>query len=602
MNKNIKRIIALTLTISAYGVITAITPGTNFDVITKPVYAASYSPSTGELKALTVKSTNGDSLSLRDGYNGSTVKLNEDKDYYVKLTDDSDGVKINATVKGEDYIVRIFTSDKADSIGIKPGEEILLGKGNTTLYVRTYESLSAYRKAKDNEDDVRICKEEYTINVKKITESEYEDNTQDSIYLENIDVNKGDIRFLKQRTSYNIKVSSSVDEIRIEAPPENDSDRVRIDGSLVDADDSYRRTVSLKNGKNEIKIKVTDDKDNQRTYTLNITKGSSSNNQDDVYLSNLSVSEGEIDFSDEDTSYDVKVEEDISSIRICAEPEDEEYLVTINGAEVNSGDDYEKKISLSKGKNIIKVIVEDEVNDKKRTYTLTVSRGQGEGTTGTDKTTDTETDKKESWIQTEAGWKYKDGNGNILKNSWLFDKEVGVYCYLNEEGLRVTGWFKDKDKWYLLDSKGAMLTGWQYTDAKWYYLEASGAMKTGWHKEEVTVQSNASTSSSTDSNSSDNTNASSNNTISNTSTNATADSDKKTGNWYYLNQDGSMKTGWLLDNGKWYFFNSNGAMQRGWLIAFNSKYYLTEDGTMATGTKTISGKVYKFNDNGALII
>lgn len=602
MNKNIKRIIALTLAINAYGVITAITPGTTFDVTTKPVYAASYSPSNGELKSLSVKSTDGDTLDLRDGYNGNTVKLDDEKEYYVKLADDSEGIKINATVKGEDYVVRIFTSDKADAIGIKPGEEILLGKGNTTLYVRTYESLSAYRKAKDDEDDVRKCKEEYTINIKKTTESEYEDNTQDSIYLENIDLNKGDITFLKQRTTYDIKVASSVEEIRIEAPPENDSDRVRIDGSIVDSDDSYRKTVSLKSGKNEIKIKVTDDKDNQRTYTLNITRGSSSNNQDDVYLSNLSLSEGEIDFSDEDTSYDVNLSEDTSSVRICAEPEDEEYLVTINGVEVNSGDDYEKKISLSKGKNTIKVAVEDEVNDKKRTYTLNINRGQG--STNTDDATDT-SDKKEGWVQTEAGWKYKDANGNILKNSWLFDKEVGVYCYLNGEGLRVTGWFKDKDKWYLLDNKGAMLTGWQYTGGKWYYLETSGAMKTGWHKEETAAQTNAastSTNASSNTNSNANTSSSTTSSTNTSSNNAGSNTNAKIENWYYLNQDGSMRTGWLLDKGKWYFFNSNGEMQRGWLIAFNSKYYLTEDGTMATGTKTINGKVYKFNDSGALII
>ena len=253
MNKNIKRIIALTLTISAFSVISAITPGTSLNITTKPVYASSYSPSNGELKSLTVKSTNGDTLDLRDGYNGSTVKLNEDKDYYVKLTDDSDGIKINATVEDEDYIVRIFTSDKADATGIKPGDEISLGKGNTTLYVRTYESLSEYRKAKDTKKDVTICKEEYTINVMKTTASSYEDNTQDSIYLGNIELSKGDITFLKQRTSYDIDVDSSVSEIKITAPPENTGDRVRIDGSVVDASDNYRKTVSLDNGKNEIK-------------------------------------------------------------------------------------------------------------------------------------------------------------------------------------------------------------------------------------------------------------------------------------------------------------------------------------------------------------
>ena len=68
-----------------------------------------------------------------------------------------------------------------------------------------------YRKAKDDNNDVRICEEEYTINVKKTTESSYEDNTQDSIYLEKLELSKGDINFLKQRTSYDIKVDSSVE-------------------------------------------------------------------------------------------------------------------------------------------------------------------------------------------------------------------------------------------------------------------------------------------------------------------------------------------------------------------------------------------------------
>ena len=115
MNKNIKRIIALTLTISAFSTISAIIPGTVFDMTTKPVYASSYSPDDGELKSLTVKSINGDTLDLRDGYNGNSVKLSEDKEYYTKLTDDSDGIKISSKVEGDNYIVRIFTSDKADA-------------------------------------------------------------------------------------------------------------------------------------------------------------------------------------------------------------------------------------------------------------------------------------------------------------------------------------------------------------------------------------------------------------------------------------------------------------------------------------------------------
>ena len=586
MNKNIKRIIALTLIINAYGAISATTPGISLSLATKPVYASSYSPSSDELKSLTVKSTNGDALDLRDDYYGSTVKLNEDKDYYTRLTDDSDGIKINAVAEDGDYVVRIFTSDKTDAIGIKPGEEIPLGKGNITIYVRTYKSLSAYRKAQDINEDVTVCEEKYTINIKKTTASSYEDDTQDSIYLGNIDISKGDITFLKQRTSYDIKVDSSVSEIKITAPPENSGDRVRIDGSLVDSSDNYKKNVSLEDGKNEIKIKVTDDKDNQRTYTLNVTRGSSSSNaQDSIYLDELTISKGTIDFSAEDTSYNVDLDDSISKVTLTAKPEDEEYLVTVNGEELNSGDDYEKEISLSKGENTIKVIVQDEVNNKKRTYTLTVNRGKAQDTS----TTDATTTKKSGWVQTDAGWTYNDATGNPLKNSWLFDKEAGVNCYLNKDGLRETGWFKDNDKWYLLDSKGAMLTGWQISDGKWYLLDANGVMKTGWYKDETTAQGAANNSSTT--------------TVADTSTtNANNTSATKTEKWYYLNSDGSMKSGWLSDGGKWYYLNTDGTMQKGWLIYSNSKYYLNADGTMATGTKTIDGKEYNFNNSGVLII
>ncbi len=559
MNKKIKRIIALTLTISAFSIISAMTPGSSLDMITKSVYASSYTPSNGELKSLTVKSISGDTIDLRDGYNGSTVKLNDDKNYYTKLTDDSDGIKINANVKGEDYIVRIFTSDKGNATGIEPGEEILLGKGNTTLYVRTYESLAEYRKAKDSKGDVTICEEEYTINVKKTTESTDEDDTQDSIYLDNIELSKGDITFLKQRTSYDIEVASSVSEIKITAPPEDEDDRVRIDGSLVEADDNYKKTISLDDGENEIKIKVTDDKDNQRTYTLNVTRGSSSSNdQDDVYLNDLTISEGNLDFSDEDSSYDVDIDDSISKVTIGAKPEDEEYLVTIDGEEVNSGDDYEKKISLSKGKNTVKVVVEDEVNDKKRTYNLTINRGSAETNKDTD-ATDTSTDKKAGWIKTDAGWIYNNEDGTTVKSSWVLDKTT--------------------NKWYLLDGKGFRLSGWQYTDSKWYMLDiTSGEMKTGWYKEENKTQ-----------NDKNNTNTTDTNTV-------------KFENWYYLNNDGAMKTGWLSDGGKWYYLNLNGIMQKGWLTQSNSKYYLDTAGIMVTEAQTIDGKIYKFNSNGTLII
>lgn len=613
MNKRIKKIIALTVAFSA---IMTIAPKTFLGETAKPAYAASYTAKNGELTSLTVKSMNGDKLSLKDGYNGDTVKLSDDKEYFVKLTDDSEGVVINAEAKGSDRIVRIFLTDDDDATAYKPGDKLYLGKGNTTVYVRTYASLSDFREAKDKDKDVSICEEEYKVNIKKTTESSYEDSTQDPVYLKNLSLNKGDITFLKQRTTYNVKVSSSVSEIRITAEPEDDSARVRIDGSLVDEDDNYKKTISLDNGKNEIKIKVTDSKDNQRVYTLNITRGSASdsNNNSDVNLSSLELDEADLDFSEDKTSYEVDVDEDVSRIEVTAEPEDEEYLVTINGDEVNSGDDYMKKVSLSKGKNTIKVVVEDEVEDEKKTYTITVNRGTVKDDDDNDKSENQDSSKEESneslngegWVKVDGDWKYKDENGKFITNKWLYDKEQGVYCYLKEDGYRATGWLQEGGNWFLLDSKGAMLTGWQYTGGQWYYLQPSGEMKTGWLKEEKVIEDT--TSSAEEENKTDAQNSS--NTSVTDKTEAENSEEKKEENkvktktietWYYLQSSGAMKTGWLLDGDKWYYMNLNGAMQTGWIIDNNSKYYLDKSGSMVTGTQTIEGKEYKFATNGALI-
>ena len=86
-----------------------------------------------------------------------------------------------------------------------------------------------------------------------------------------------------------------------------------------------------------------------------------------------------------------------------------------------------------------------------------------------------------------------------------------------------------------------MLTGWQDTDGR-RFARYNGAMKTGWYKKKLQAQSNANTS---------------------TTTNTT-----KTVNWYYLNSDGSMKTGWFLDGGKWYYLNTNGTNAKGMVNKF----------------------------------
>ena len=653
MNKRLKRVIALALTISAFSTFSSILNITDTNFKIKPVYAASYKPSNGELSSLKIKSTNGDELDLKDAYNGDTVKLSDDKEYYTKLTDDSEGIKIDADVKGSDRVIRIFLSGDKDAKAYKTGEKLPLGKGNTAIYIRTYESSSAFRKAKDDKKDVTSCEEEYVLNVKKTTGSKYEDDSQDSIYLSNLELNKSNITFVKQRTSYDVKVSSSVDEIKITAKPEEDNYRVRIDGDLVDSSDNYRKTVSLDKGKNEIKVKVTDSSDNQRTYTLNITRGSSKDaDQDAVFLRNLETDEGDIDLSEDETEYKITVDNDVDNIKVTAEPDDDEYLVKINDDQVIASDDYEKKISLNEGKNTIKITVEDEVNDKKRTYTLTVNRKESVKVENADSNNSnnnnnssnnsnnannnnnagTKTDENKNgssasstgWFKTDKGWQFKDESGNILKNQWLFDKEQGVYCYLKEDGYRATGWFKDNGKWYLLDNKGAMLTGWQITGGKWYYLNSDGSMVTGWLKLETEVedktaaatqntnngtavqgQQNANGQNSASSAASSNatsTTAANSTASASTQNNAAQNSGTQTntatqGQNNSAAQNAAAKTKKIT---KWYYLNGDGSMATGWLN-LGKWYYLNESGDMHIGWLIDNNSKYYLNESGEML-
>ena len=60
-----------------------------------------------------------------------------------------------------------------------------------------------------------------------------------------------------------------------------------------------------------------------------------------------------------------------------------------------------------------------------------------------------------------------------------------------------------------------------------------------------------------------------------------------------------MQTGWLNLEGDWYYLNNSGDMKTGWLKDTDGRwYYLYENGSMAKNT-VIDG--YVFGSNGAWI-
>ncbi len=154
-----------------------------------------------------------------------------------------------------------------------------------------------------------------------------------------------------------------------------------------------------------------------------------------------------------------------------------------------------------------------------------------------------------------------ENNGARVQNGW---KKIGkYYYYFNTKGVIQTGFFKVGNNTYYATSKGIRKRGWQTVLGRKYYMDKStGVVKTGWFTYK----------------------------------------NKK----YYLNPVkssttyGAAKTGFVKIKGTWYYFNTNGTMRTGWLID-NGKYYYFDKSTgkMLTGKQVIDGKTYDFGKSGA---
>lgn len=411
MNKKIKKIIALALTISAFSTVSPIS-----SFMTTKAYASS-------------SDTKLHSLYLSDG------SINFDKDdtsYDVRVSSSVDEIRITARPENEDSTVTIDgdTVDSSDDYK----KAVSLDKGDNTIKI----------KVEDESNNTKT----YTLHIRRGSSS-----SSDDVYLSDIRLSDGSIDFNQDDTSYNVRVSSDVNEIRITAEPENSDDTVRIDGTSVDDGDNWRRTVSLSKGENTIDVVVQDDNDDERTYTLHITRGYSSDSQSDSYLDELSISGNSINLSNDKTTYDVYTKDSVDEIDVKAITDDSEDDAFVNGTRVTSTDDYEKTVSLDKGQNTITVKVKDKYGNERRTYTLNVIRGDASTTSN-----------------------QNSSSVSQMKNSWYTDRATSKTYYYDENGNKATGWKYINYNWYLFDSNGVMLKGWQQVGWNWYYMYDSGVM------------------------------------------------------------------------------------------------------------------------------
>lgn len=484
MNKSIKRVVAIMLTISAFSVLEPV----NYSSI---MSTKAYADDNIYLKGINV--TDGDPIILNSAA----------KTYITNVPNIDTDVVIRITTNNDSDIVTIDGNTLEQESSRKFKKQVSIDKGVNTFDVVV-----------KNGDGDR--ERDYIL---KIDRGGKQSTDSDSVFLNNINIDFGDLVFSKSTTTYDVNVDDSVDELRVQANPENDNYIVKIDGIKVDDSDKFRRTVKLSKGQNEIPIYVEDDQDdtNTKTYTLDVYRGvdpSKTNDaattnvkfdtaQDPIYLDDIVLDDGDVkftpNFNKKITSYAADVSESSDSIIVKAPPEYDSNIVKINGITAPSDDKYRERVSLAKGKNIIQIQVNTDSDNtdkdyEKRIYTLTVYRGTSEGTSATasvnttgssnsQSSTNSNTGKVNQWININGKWQYNDSTGSPIKNTWYYDRNYGKSYYFNEEGNMLTGWLLNNGVWYYLDQSGAMVTGWKLLGANWYYLDSDGKMKTGWFKD-----------------------------------------------------------------------------------------------------------------------
>lgn len=493
MNKNLKKIIAIALTVSA---VSAVAPASiaNYNLLSTKVYASSNDDSNDDkLDKISLETSGNKDIQLyNDDDYKSSHKIDDDEisdgdTYYAKSSKKTISISTSGT---KSKFVRVFKGTSSSSKGYKTSKDIDLSSGTNTITVKVYSEEPSSTPRLGDDDDVIAT---YKIKVKYTgsdSDSDDSDSSQDSIYLDSISLSDGDINFNRKTSTYNVKVKSDVDEITIKAKPENEDDyTVNIDDHSVDDDDNWKHTVDLKKGKNKIEIVVEDNDDNKRTYTLNITRGDVAATPDSIFLDSLSVGATDLTLSENKKEWNLKFDEDTKKIAIAADPKSADYTVTIDGNTVDDGDSYKKSVELEDGEvKTFKVKVKN-TSGTEQVYTLNIGRGNvpnskfpainntasNNANANTNVTTSTQA-KKTGWVPVNGNWQYYDGNGNMMKNSWIHYDKDGQDYYLDENGNMVTYWKKINGNWYYFSYDGAKKTGWQYDGKAWYYMDQSGVM------------------------------------------------------------------------------------------------------------------------------
>ncbi|MBO5159491.1 MAG: leucine-rich repeat protein [Lachnospiraceae bacterium] len=197
---------------------------------------------------------------------------------------------------------------------------------------------------------------------------------------------------------------------------------------------------------------------------------------------------------------------------------------------------------------------------------------------------------------------YLDGNYR-LQTGWITISGIKYHfagaenpqdCYAIYSGNPAKGWFVFEGRTSYFNNSGVAVTGWQTINSKRYYFNASGVMQTGWFKVgDYWYYAN------------------SDGTTVNGLIELLVGEEKKI---YYFDESYRLQTGWQTINGKKYYFVGAdhpknydvvyvGSIKEGWqTIESGQIFYADSNGNVKTGWQTIDGQRYYFDATGALAV